>query len=141
MAVVPSPTSTTVLLIDGHKQEREYWAQRLTLSSQKYVVLEADTGAAGLAACRSHRVDCVVLELVLPDVAGFELLVQLISGIHHRKLPVIFLSRISFESISKLAIDNGAQGFLIKSLTSGDDLDKAIQKAIAAVGPNKHREL
>ena len=66
--------STTVLLIDAFKEDRQYWAGRLHISSPDCVVLEADNGAAGLAVCKSQRVDCVVLELNLPDMPGFELL-------------------------------------------------------------------
>jgi hypothetical protein len=37
------------------------------MSSPGYVILEADTGAAGLSICKSRRIDCVVSGLDLPD--------------------------------------------------------------------------
>src|SRR5512145_3545949 len=76
---LPSVQSAiTVLLMDAHKEDREYWAQRLLISSPDYAVLEAGTGAAGQVICRSQRVDCVVLELTLPDMSGFQALKQLV---------------------------------------------------------------
>ncbi len=43
--------------------------------------------------------------------------------------------------MAALAFKNGARDYLIKSRVSGDDLDRAIQKAIATVGPGKERHL
>ena len=130
----PRHFSTTVLLVDAFKEDREYWAQRLHISSPNYVVLEADTGATGLAVCQSHQVDCVVLEMNLPDIPGFGLLIKLVYRPYHPKMPVILLSRVNLPELAQLAKDNGAQAFLVKSHTSGDQLAKAIHKAIAVAG-------
>jgi CheY-like chemotaxis protein len=123
-------SAITVLLIDAHKDDRQYWAQRLLI----YVVLEAETGTAGLAICRSQRVDCVVLELTLPDMSGFQALTQLVPCAHYPEPAVIFLSRTTLQPMADLAMKNGAQAYLIKSHISGDDLDRAIRKALAPVG-------
>jgi DNA-binding NarL/FixJ family response regulator len=126
--------STTVLLIDAFKDDREYWAQRLHTSSPNFVVLEADTGATGLAVCQSHQVDCVVFEINLPDMPGFGLLIKLVHRPYHPVLPVIILSRVDIPPLAQLAKNSGAQAFLVKSHTSGDQLSKVIRKAIATVG-------
>ncbi len=126
-------SAITVLLIDAHKDDRQYWAQRLLISSPDYVVLEAETGAAGLAICRSQRVDCVVLELTLPDMSGFQALTQLVPRAYDPEPAVIFLSRTKLQPMAELAMRNGAQAYLLKSHISGDDLDRAIRKALAPV--------
>jgi DNA-binding NarL/FixJ family response regulator len=126
-------SAITVLLIDAHKEDREYWAQRLLLSSPDYVVLEAETGAAGQVICRSQRVDCVVLELTLPDMSGFQALKQLVPRAYEPAPAVIFLSRTTLQPMAELALRNGAQAYLIKSHISGDDLDRAIRNALSPV--------
>jgi CheY-like chemotaxis protein len=131
----PSHFATTVLVIDAFKEDREYWAQRLHVSSPSFAVLEAETGAAGLAVCQSHQIDCVVLEMNLPDMPGFGLLINLVQRPRHPQMPVIILSRVDLPPLAKLAKNNGAQAFFVKSQTSGDQLSLAIHKAIAAVGP------
>lgn len=137
---LPSVQSAiTVLLIDAHKEDREYWAQRLLLTSPDYVVLEAETGAAGQVICRSQRIDCVVLELTLPDMSGFQALTQLISRAYEPEPAVIFLSRTTLQPMAELALRNGAQAYLIKSHISGDDLDRAIRNALSPVG-SPHKE-
>ena len=130
MGAAPSPI--TVLLIDSDKRDREYWAQRLTISSRDYVVLEADTGASGLAICHSQQVDCVVTELDLCDGSGFRVLLDLVPRVRYPDKAVIILSRLNLHALSELARKNGA--YLVKSHLSGDALDEIIRKAVAVVG-------
>jgi len=94
--------STTILFIDSHKQEREFWAQRLNISSSDYVILEANTGKAGVSICQSQRVDCVVTELDLSDMSGFKVLLDLVES--GRYPPVIILSRLNSLTLAELAI-------------------------------------
>ena len=131
------PHRTTVLLIDPHKKDREYWTQRLHIASPDYVLLEAETGRAGLVICQLHRIDCVLVELSLPDMSGFELLIKLVPRARHPDIPVIFLTRRVLYPLRYLALTNGAQAYLVKSQISGDRLDWAIQRAIFAVALKK----
>ena len=50
-------------------------------------------------------------------------------------MPVIILSRVDLPPLAKLAKNTGAQAFLVKSHTSGDELAQASHKAIATVEP------
>jgi DNA-binding NarL/FixJ family response regulator len=125
--------ATTILFIDSHKEDREYWAHRLAIASPTYVVLEADTGEAGLAICRWQQVHCVLLELNLPDMSGFQVLVNLVPRARHPEIAVIVLTRLALSRMAELALKNGAQAFFVKSHTSGHAVNAAIQQAIARV--------
>jgi DNA-binding NarL/FixJ family response regulator len=129
-----APQTTTVLLIDPNNEDRQYYSERLKTSSKGYTVLEASNAERGLAICRAERIDCVVTELHLPDMSGFQVLIRL-NPIVHRSLhtPVIALSHFILPSIIEAAKKLGAQSYLIKSHASCDDLDRAIQIAIARV--------
>ena len=135
MASIPS--STTILFIDGHDHDRQYWVKRLTISSPDWVILEAGTGAAGLSICQSQHIDCVVTELALSDMSGFKVLIDLVPRILHPRIAVIILSRLNFQTLAELALLNGAQTYLVKSRISGDELDRAIRKALATVAPTR----
>jgi DNA-binding NarL/FixJ family response regulator len=140
MTAVPMemvPPSTTILFIDGHDHDRQYWVKRLTISSPDYAILEADTGAAGLSICQLHQIDCVVTELALPDMSGFKILIDLVPRILNPQIAVIILSRLNFQTLAELALLNGAQAYLVKSRISGDDLDSTIHKALVTVGPTR----
>lgn len=127
----------SILLIDPDKEYRAYWSQRLAISKPEYVLLEADTGAAGLAMCRWQRVDCVLLELGLPDMSGFRVLASLVPRIRHPEIAVIILTRVALSTLRDLALKSGAQAYLIKRQTSGDILNLVIDEAFAKVC---HRE-
>jgi DNA-binding NarL/FixJ family response regulator len=129
--------ATTILFIDSHEDARQYFVQRLTVSSPDYVVLEADTGPAGLSICKSCRIDCVVLDVDLPDMSGFHVLGALVPRVLRPQIPVIILTGLNIPTLPELALKNGALAYLIKSRTSGDDLDKVIHKALAIVPPTR----
>jgi DNA-binding NarL/FixJ family response regulator len=124
--------NTTVLLIDASKEDRCHWRECLKSSSNGYTVLEADSAERGLVISKSERIDCVVTELHLPDMSGFQVLIRL-NPIVHRSLhtPVVALSHFILPSIIEAAKKLGAQSYLIKSHASGEDLDQAIQRAVA----------
>ena len=67
--------NTSILLIDGSKNQRGYWTDQLKCSSD-YEIVEAAAGESGLALYRARRFDCVVLERSLPDQAGLQTLVE-----------------------------------------------------------------
>ena len=126
--------TTTILLIDPNNEDRRYYSERLKISSKGYTVLEASNAERGLAICRAEQIDCVVTELHLPDMSGFQVLIRLNPIVHHSlHTPVIALSHFILPSIIEAATKLGAQSYLIKSHASCDDLDLAIQKAIARV--------
>jgi len=123
----------SVLLIDGSETERHYYADRLKRSSADYLIHEASTAKAGLELCRSQSIDCVVLELELPDTSGFEVLVNLVPVARSPKIAVIVLTRLTYLSLVQVAVKNGAQAALLKSQTSDDMLDQFILRAISTV--------
>lgn len=51
----------------------------------------------------------------------------------------MILTKLVFATLRPLATSNGAQAYLIKSHTSGDQLDLTIRKAMATVGPKEKR--
>ena len=93
----------TVLLIDPHEGERQNWAESLKYCSSEYVVLEAQSGKAGLAICASRPVDCVVTELTLPDISGFEVLITLVPVAGSPKIAVVVLTRQVYHPMRDVA--------------------------------------
>jgi CheY-like chemotaxis protein len=128
-----------ILFVDGNDQDREYYIQRLKISSPGYVIFEAETGRRGIELYRSHSVDCVILELELPDMSGLEVLVKLVHSLRHPEVPVIILTRSNFLSLMELAILNGAYVSLHKQIAAGDHPERAILRAVAALSPDLKR--
>ena len=130
----PESPTTSVLLIDGSKSHRAYWAEQLQRCSPDYQIFEAPDGQSGLALFQSRRIDCVVLELGLPDRSGFEVLLTLVPNARRPQIAVVVLTLMTQSGVWSLAKENGAYACLVKEFTTGEDLDRAIQRAIAFVG-------
>ena len=125
--------ATTVLLIDDDPHYRVYYAQRLHASSPNYDVVEAATGRSALDICARQPINCVVLEIDLPDMSGFEVLAKLVPRAYHPEIAVIILTRLPNPFLLDIAIKNGAQAALQKTFGSGDLLAPSILKAISRV--------
>lgn len=128
-----NPLASSVLLIDGNNKERLYYAEQLRLS-HGFLIAEAADGQRGLDNYRSLRPDCVVIELDLPDGSGFQVLMDLVPVANRPNVAVIVLTKLTHPGLRELAIQNGASACLVKQDTSGEDLARAIQRAVALVG-------
>src|SRR4029078_3492984 len=98
----------SVLLIDGSKNQRTYWADQLKRCTSVYEIVEAPDGQSGLDLYRSRRIDCVLLELSLPDQSGFETLVNLVPIASRPQVAVIVLTLLTHPGVWRLAKENGA---------------------------------
>ena len=130
-AETPPPISTcaTVLLIDDNEEDLKYWSDIVRNSASNYTVLKAKDGRAGLAICRDQRVDCVLLDLDMPE-SGFQTLVKLIPHSQHPEIAVVILTHLVHPFLSDVASVMGAQAWLVKKYTSAEELDAAIQQAV-----------
>ena len=99
----------TILVIDDEAQIRKFL--RISLGAQGYRVLEAGTGADGLALAALERPDLVVLDLGLPDKDGQRVLGELREWSH---VPVLVLSVRASEGEKVLALDGGANDYVTK---------------------------
>ena len=126
--------STSVLVIDGFDAERRFFEEQLRHCSLDYQIIETADGQSGLDVYRSRRIDCVVLEIALPDRSGFEVLMELVPRVIRPHVAVIVLTQLTYRGLWEAAKQNGAYGCFYKSHTTGEDLDNAIQRAVAFVG-------
>jgi len=75
-----------------------------------------------------------VLEITLPDLSGLEVLMTLVPRASKPRMAVIVLTQLSYRGIWELAKEHGAYVCFVKRHTTGEDLDRAIQRAVALVG-------
>ena len=83
-----------ILVIDAHDSDRLDYAECLKVRSPEYAVFQTINGQAGLDLCNAHPMDCVVLELELPDMSGFNVLAKLNSLGRWPDMAVIILTRL-----------------------------------------------
>jgi DNA-binding NarL/FixJ family response regulator len=113
-----------VLLIEDHFLARIALHSVLSGHSQILIVGEASDGESGVAMYRSLRPDVVVLDLRLPRVSGFDVIIQL-----RREFPnarIVVLSNLHGSEDIYRAVRGGAMAYLTKD-ASGEEVLNAIQ--------------
>jgi two-component system KDP operon response regulator KdpE len=105
----------TILLIEDERQMRRFL--RVTLQSEKYGVLEAETANDGLSQAATRNPDIVLLDLGLPDMDGLEVIEKLREW---STVPVIVISAREQEGDKIKALDRGADDYLTKPFGAGE---------------------
>jgi CheY-like chemotaxis protein len=96
-------------------------------------VLTTDNVKSALDLCRCQKMACVVLDLVMNDESGFEILLDLVPDRLHREVAIVVLTRLISTTVHQIALEFGATVVLVKDKTSPQLLNNAIQSAIASV--------
>ena len=84
----------------------------LMLKSSGAVVDHADTGEEGLELARHYDYDIVVLDLMLPDIEGFEVVRRM--RVSRNDTPVLILSGLSRPQVKVKGLGLGADDFITK---------------------------
>lgn len=104
-----------ILIIDDEVQIRRLL--EITLTAQKYNILEASTAKEGLVLAATMHPMLIILDLGLPDMDGLLVLNKLREW--YQK-PIIILSVRNQEEDIINALDNGANDFLTKPFRTGE---------------------
>lgn len=101
---------------------------KLTLQTAGYQVQTATGGKEGLRLIREEPFDVVVLDIMMPDVSGFDVMREL-NNDPTPPPPVIFLTARSGEEDQETGLSLGVTHYLLKPITRGSLLD-AINQAL-----------
>jgi CheY-like chemotaxis protein len=100
-----------ILLVDDEADMVNVMSFRLKKAG--YEVVTAETGAQALEKANTESPDLILLDINLPDIAGFEVCSRLKSGAATKQIPVIFVSA-SVDSVKSVTEKCGAQDFIVK---------------------------
>src|SRR5687768_13150992 len=103
---------------------------RLELSAQGFHVLTASGGQEALKLAEEHRPDVVVLDIMMPDMTGLELMRQLKD---HSEVPIIFLTAKSGEKDKISGLDLGADDYIPKPF-SPEELGARVRAVLRRSG-------
>ncbi|HAY22857.1 response regulator [Desulfobacca acetoxidans] len=105
----------SILLIEDDANIRRFL--RLTLVTQGYELIEAETGQEGLAQAFARVPDLILLDLGLPDMDGIDIIKQIREW---SQVPVIVLSARGQEREKIINLDAGADDYLTKPFGMGE---------------------
>ncbi len=101
-----------VLLVDDEGAIRTIC--RVNLESDGLTVFEASDGREGLGVVREKHPELVLLDVMMPEVDGWEVARELASDPATRDIPVVFLSARASREDKARAQALGAVGYVVK---------------------------
>ncbi len=87
---------------------------RIYFTSQGYETIVATRGEEALEMCRRSLPSLVILDILLPDVDGYEVCRQLRSNIRTSHIPIIFLTQKDERSSQITGFEMGADDYITK---------------------------
>lgn len=101
----------TVLIIDDSPINIEHLAQVL---KSEYNIKVANSGETGIKAAREQRPDLILLDIVMPNMDGYEVCRRLKAGDGTRKIPIIFISTKTEMEDETRGLELGAVDYITK---------------------------
>ena len=109
-----------ILIVDDERDFVELVQFRLAALGYEFIV--ASDGVQALSQARQVKPDLILLDLIMPNMDGFDLLETLRSDASERFLPIIVLTADTTEEAKARALDAGATDFLVKPVSPTEAL-------------------
>ena len=114
------PRTKRLMIVEDNDVERQ--AIMELLGHDDIEIVPAATGSAALHALRFHACDCVVLDLRLPDMTGFELLQKLQADPALAHIPVVVFTGKDLTDAERTQLHAMAKSIVLKDVQSPERL-------------------
>lgn len=118
--------SVTIVIVDDHPVVRDGLTAMLSVEPDLNVVGEAGTGGEALSLLKTLRPSVVLMDLLLPDMGGAEVIKRVCATCSDMKF--IVLTTLAGDEEIYRALEAGARGYLFKDMAR-----KELIQAIRAV--------
>lgn len=106
------------------------------LAKQKFNVISANSGQQALDIMTHEHPDCILMDILMPNMNGFETTRAVRANPKTRDIPIIMLSALNSDSDIKEGMDAGANEFVTKPFVQ-DRLISSIQNQIQRAEANR----
>jgi signal transduction histidine kinase/DNA-binding response OmpR family regulator len=123
---------TRVLVVDDEPANRQYLAR--VLEPEGFTVISADGGREGIQLARSGLPDLVLLDLMMPDVTGFDVVEALRADEATRGIPIMVLTAKDLTEADKRQLNGHVATVLSRRSTGAADLLGQLQHVVSSSG-------
>jgi len=138
-----APRPRKLLVVEDNDAERMSIVELIAHSDVE--IESVGSGEAALAAMRRERFDCVVLDLRLPDISGFDLLNELNTDPGLRDVPVVVFTGKELSEDENALLKRVAKSVVVKGAQSPerllDETALFLHRVIGDLPPAKQRML
>jgi signal transduction histidine kinase len=125
--------SERILIVDDDEKAR-YVLRRL-LTETPYAVIEAASGSEGLRRAREDQPQVIFIDLMMPEMDGFEALERLKSDSTTRDIPVIIITSKAVKPEERRLLDGKVVTILPKATASREAVIASIREALPPARP------
>ena len=119
----------TVLLIEDDSNTREMF--RRALEKESLSVIEAGDGREGLQQVVTHPPDLIFLDLMMPNMNGFEFVSELRRSAQGRSIPVVVVTAMDLTAQDRARLNGHVQSVVQKGAYKGDALFSELRSLVA----------
>ncbi len=106
------PQTGSILIIDDNEMNRDMLCRRL--ERQGYTVIEVENGRQAVKLLKNKKFDLILLDVLMPEINGFETLELIKNDPTLRHIPVIMLSAVDELDSTVKCIERGAEDYIQK---------------------------
>ena len=100
------------LIIDDEQDLCE--TVKAQLEANNFKVSTAQNGQEGLDKAKNYEPDLIILDLMMPEMDGFEVCKRLKKDSKTASIPIVVLTALEQEAAAKKALSMGAEGYMVK---------------------------
>lgn len=126
-------SQATVLVVEDDSFISLFLGKKL--KELKYNTLMAGTTSEALLQLQKTKVDIILLDIILPDENGFNLLERLKKNPAYKDIPVVILSNLGQQSEIERGKQLGAVDFLVKGNFSPDEIVARVTQLLETYRP------
>lgn len=109
---MPNQVHPTILVVDDNAENRAL--AQATLEDENYAVVLAASGEEGVSSFEAERPDCVLLDVRMPGIDGFEVCSRIRALPGGAETPILFLTALRDVDTFDRALRAGGDDFLTK---------------------------
>lgn len=118
-----------LLLVEDEEYIRDLYKRQLDLAG---LMTDAfGLGNEGLAAAEKNPYDLILLDIMLPDINGLQILQKIKQNPLSKNTPVVLLTNLGQDAVIKQGFELGADGYLVKAAYTPDQIVQEIKNIMA----------
>jgi CheY-like chemotaxis protein len=125
-----------VLLVEDEEFIRDLFKRQLDLSG--FATDAFANGQDGLAAISKNAYDLVLLDIMLPDINGLQILQNIRQNPATKGVAVVLLTNLGQDAVIKQGFELGADGYLVKAAYTPDQIVQEVKNIMAKRTPQAH---
>jgi two-component system, OmpR family, alkaline phosphatase synthesis response regulator PhoP len=122
-------TEKTVLIVEDEEDAAELFAEMMRVSG--FRVIKTSSSPSAIALMTSDKPDVVLLDIMMPEISGLDILRQMRRDPILVDIPVVIISAKSMPTDIKNSMEAGASTYLTKPV-GFQDLKDAVERALAS---------